>query len=256
MATCIYCGSKDNLNTTLTIAVDDGKKAVVHVCDVHAEDATVKTARQKYLDRQSRIDELRAQAAELGLEISQPTQGGLILATVVDQQPKQASRAPQVPDPSINDPEMIDARIIDARDKGMTSVGRVASGGVGVESHTSIDLKETKEKLPENALVGRVKMEVVEGRSGVPLALPTKRVDSMGTTDIRLIKVEDVDLQRKFKQMANQSRSDQGWQNLKHYGKEGYDEQVNCTLCRGSGSIRNAGKNMPCPKCDGNGVLS
>jgi len=70
MSTCVYCGASENLNTTLQITLDGGERTTVVICDEHAEDATIKSARIAYTNRQKQIDEFLAQAKLLGLNIS------------------------------------------------------------------------------------------------------------------------------------------------------------------------------------------
>ena len=66
---CVYCGGSDNLNTTFTITIDE-EKIKVFICDEHAEDASVKTAKEAYLKKQKDIDSFLAQAKALGLNVT------------------------------------------------------------------------------------------------------------------------------------------------------------------------------------------
>ena len=66
---CIYCNSADNLNTQLSLKLEDGTIAKVSVCDTHAEDATIKSAREKYIEKTNQLKQFLEQAKQLGIDI-------------------------------------------------------------------------------------------------------------------------------------------------------------------------------------------
>jgi hypothetical protein len=251
---CVYCGSNDNLNTQLTITLEDGTKATVNVCDEHAEDASVKTARAAYMEKQKQIEQFLEQAKALGIEIpSQPTGGGLILPK---QAPAPAPAVPAAPAPQ----ESI--KIVDKKEaeegwvpsakvdsaKGMRSVGGNA-GGHAVSGHNSYTVSGQQDVLDEGVRRGKVKMGLAEGRAGAPIVLPEKRVDGTGTTRIRIVHNEsDNTLQRRFKDMANDSKSDQ-----QPDFRNGYEDTTRpCPICRGECVV----DGQDCPKCDGLGTIN
>ena len=248
---CIYCGSTTDLNTKLTVSLEDGGKASVDICDTHAEEATVKTAREAYLKKQAMIDEVLKQARALGIDISQPSSSGLIVA--------QQAKPPEPKSPQINNTDefwaqddgegwLPTSKVDSISNKGMRSVGGSTEFGA-VSSHSSYAVSGEMDKLPESVRNGKVKVEVFEGRAGAPLALPSKRIDGTGTTHIKIIKSEnDETLQRRFKGLANSSMQDRQ-PDFRH----GYDDSTRqCPFCNGAGLV----KGKSCPKCGGSGIIS
>jgi hypothetical protein len=251
---CIYCSSTSNLNTKLTISIDDGTKVTVEICDTHAEDATIKTARDAYLKKQAMIDEVLKQAEALGISIKQPENGGLIIA----QSNSQENRQPRNDHKSNATDEFwsqddgegwMPTSKVDAIDsRGVKPIGGNTEYGT-VSAHNSHVVAGEKDILPSHLRNGKVKVDVFEGRSGAPIAIPTKRVDGTGTTHIQIVNTEnDERLQRRFKNLASNSIQD------KHHGfKDGYDSSTRtCPFCQGAGIA----KNKSCPKCGGLGVIS
>ena len=59
---CVYCESSENLNTSLQVKLEDGSRVSVDICDEHAEEATIKSAREAYLAKQDKIKEVLEQA--------------------------------------------------------------------------------------------------------------------------------------------------------------------------------------------------
>lgn len=246
---CIFCDSVDNLNTSLTIAVDDGK-VVVRICDAHAEDATVKSAREAYLERRKAIDALLAQAKALGLQIAeQPS--GLVIAT------KPQPQTPVKPQQPIVEEQIPDGENVVPTNKldrlRFQSVGGSVGNGISVSSHSSLDASSLTDKLPEGALEGFAELAVVEGRGGQPLAIPQRRVDKTGVTRITINKSTDAALQDRFKKMANDTMGDR----TPDFARSGYQHtQRQCPLCKGACVVKQAKKDIMCPKCNGAGVIS
>jgi len=281
MQSCIYCGSSDNLNTQLTLSLESGK-VTVDICDEHAEDASVKTARAKYMEKQDQIIVFMEQAKALGIEIPAQNPSGLIIAQntlTSTPDPAPAPAASDNPEPAsttvvqqvVKKPPAVDpitegvtaspliekheadegwvttAKADSAAAKGMQSVGGSTEMGQ-VSSHASHVVGGQQDVLSEEARRGKVKMVVAEGRLGTPIMVPSKRVDGTGTTRIRIKNSEDDNtLQRRFKDMANDSKSDQ-----QPDFRNGYeDSSSTCPICRGNCVIN--GKD--CPKCDGMGQI-
>lgn len=258
MTQCVYCDKTSDLNTSLTITLEDGNRVSVDICDEHAEDATVKTAREAYVNKQKQIEDVIAQARALGLEVGPTTQGGLV---TVQQTPAPA-QAPVPAKPQqreINDDDLgsdedvVDTSLIDSR-PGMMSVGGNTEMG-SVASHASFSVNGQQDILPEDARKGKARMRLVEGRGGQPLAIPEKRVDGTGTTKIKVANIEnDQKLQTRFKRMADDSLNDK----VPNFARSGYQNTtVNCPFCRGQGEVnQGGGKKIECPKCEGAGLIS
>lgn len=252
MNQCIYCETSNDLNTQFSITVEDGKKIQVKICDKHSEEATVKTAKEAYLTKIKRIEEVMAQAKLLGLHLSENANGFVHVAPST----KPIKQAPQIQDSTVledlrNDPNAISTSKLDGR--GFQSVGGDA-GGYSVSSHSSHDFNSLSDKLPEGLRVGLAQMSVVEGRGGQPLVIPQKRVDGTGTTTIIVKKSENDDrLQSRFKKMAQDSIGDK----TPDFARAGYQNTTrSCPICRGSGVIIQARSQTSCPKCSGSGMIS
>lgn len=252
MSTCVYCGVSENLNTTLQITLDNGEKVTVAICDEHAEEATIKSARVAYTNKQKQIDDFLAQAKALGLNISINTGNNLSVVQApvqqapVQQAPQYAPQQVSQAQPILEGDDVVSTDFID--NKMMRSVG-----GGGVESFSSFQAGSSKDKLDPNLLRGRAKITMMEGREGIPIAIPERRVDGTGTTRIKISKREnDQNLQNRFKRMAEDSIRDRSPD-----FKSGYrDSMKSCPLCHESGSIRNMNQDIVCPKCQGSGVIS
>ncbi len=254
MSSCIYCGASDNVEAQLTVTLDDGKKVTVDVCKEHAEDATIRSAKQKYMERQSEIDTLMARAKALGIElqVSKPSASGLVMVTNKPAAQQERIRGTAANTIVIDD--MIDSEIVERRERTVVSAAGIA-GAHSVEGHQSIDMADIKDQVGSEVLRGKVKMEMVERQNGSTVALPTKKVNGLGTTIIRVVQTNDQDMQRRFKAIAEQSKSPHGWDQMRHIGKEGI-EIINCPICRGEGVARNNGQEIQCPKCKGKGILN
>lgn len=252
MTTCIYCGTGDNLTVQMTITLDGGEKVSVSACEEHAEDMTMRSARQKYLERQSEIDEIMAKAKALGLELApQRTAGGIEIMQAVQ---KLAAPARQnTISPVFDDSDMIDAMLVERRERSIISSGGTA-GNVHVESHQSLDMDKVREKIGTEVLEGKVRMEVIENSGGRAIAIPAKKINGLGATTIRIVPTSDNELQARFKHDADRSKSDSGWESMRHLGREGI-RIINCPVCRTDGTIVDNGREVVCPKCKGRGMI-
>ena len=249
---CVFCGTTTDLNTSFTISVDDNK-VVVKICDIHAEDATVKSAREAYLEKRKAIDALLVQAKALGLQLSEQPSGLVVVSKQPQTQPQTQPQAqPQAQRPVVpNGDNIIPTSKLD-RAK-FQSVGGV-SGNINVQSHTSLDASILSEKLTDDALTGYAEMGVFEGRGGQPIAIPQRRVDKTGVTRITVNKSTDAALQERFKRMAKDAMDD----NAPDFVNTGYQQtQKPCPMCRSLGRIKQTkDKEILCPKWNGSGILS
>ena len=244
---CVFCNISNDLNTEMTIKLEDESKITVHICDEHAEDATIKTARAAHLGRQQQIDALLAQAKELGLELKL-SEGGVV--TPEDKEIKETKVAkvenkesPKVP--GMEGDDVVSTSQIDSSN-GMVSVGGQA-GGHAVDSHSSHDVGSLSDQLPAEVTTGKAKMTMAEGRGGQPIAIPQKRVDGTGTTRINIVNTGgDRALQDRFKNMASDETG----------SKDGYQGMSDCPICKGDCVVMNKNEESTCPKCQGSGFIS
>lgn len=248
---CVYCGVTNNLNTTFQITLDDGQKIQVSICDEHAEDATVKTAKEAYLLKQKQIEQFLEQAKALGLNISINNGNNLSVASAlvkpVPLKPQQHNNYDDI----IDDPNamIVDTDTLDQRSSMVQTVGAAEFGVVD-----SIRTNTLSDKLDPNVLRGKAKITMAEGRQGIPIAIPEQRIDGTGTTRIAINNnMNDVKLQNAFKKMAESSMKDQG----PDFAKSGYRNSTHrCTFCHGECTIRDSRGTVMCPKCKGSGIIS
>jgi hypothetical protein len=267
---CVVCGSPDNLNTELTITVDD-QKIKVAVCDNHADDITPKAAREAYADKKSQIDAIIAQAKALGLEISEPKDGGKV---AIAERTNESRRLAAI-DPTVvvgnfseelrgsEEEGIVSTRKVDAAQQRVRGVGGVVQGappGMGgqVEQHNAHDRATIGDKLPSGVLEGKVKLGLVEGRGGQPVAIQEVRQDGTGITRTTVNQGKgDAEIQRRFKELANSNiMAPAGYAVNQHgFAVEGYNI-IGCTFCHGTGNIQvSKGNKDICPKCKGSGIF-
>lgn len=268
MVKCVYCEKTDTLNTQLTVKLEDDTRITVDICDDHSEEATVKTAREAYQSNQDKIAVVLEQAKALGLNITEGA-GGLTIAekpsepapapvqamteqSVMVAQPALVSQPinPKIVSKEEEEEGWIDTGMVDGQ-QGMQSIGGNVSGH-SVTTHASHQVTGQKDVLPQGTRRGKVKMQLVEGRGGQPIAVPAKRVDGTGTTRIKIQqKEDDHKLQRRFKDMATKTRST--FDNAAGPDfRSGYNDTTRtCPICRGNCVIND----QDCPKCDGMGFI-
>lgn len=252
---CVFC--EQTASSKLEITVDDGK-VIVGICDLHAEDATIKSCRTAYLQRQTQIAELLAQAEKLGLKLS-TTASGITLAQT-EPQTLQEPRVAQLEQPvrptppplADNNHRLIPTSQFDNRQH-VPQVKVIAEGGLTVDNYASHSLSNLADKLPEGARIGEVLVEQVAGRAGVPVNVETLRRDGTGETKITVRQtVDDSRLQRRFKEMAVAS--------LDGIYQDGYALEPtrvrSCPFCGGRGQYRANNNLVECQKCHGTGSIT
>lgn len=254
MNSCVYCSKTTNLNTQLTLNFDNNQKVVVHICDEHAEDATIKSAKEAYYNRNKQIEEVLAQARALGLNIQ--FENGIITATA----PAPATAPVQAPIPQAVQPvQQIQPQVVQPQPSPPITENKSSDNTVptnllhknfdvsmvttGLERHSGIDLNKVVADLPEGALEGTAEVDAIDGRAGTQIVYQKKRVDGTGTTLIKINKTTDRELQDRFKRMADDDTS-------------AYERMRPCPLCRGNFVIKNGRETIICPKCNGTGEIS
>lgn len=271
MAQCVFCDSSLELNTQISIKLDNGNKVLCDICDTHAEDATSKTVKAAYLEKQNKVESLLAQLKAMGVDVNamEKSKGGLLIPPpqVEKSKPVQRTGPPEViPEEDLKGENVVSTDLLDAKSrKGMASVGGAANFGsnsVSVSGHASFDPTIAAGNLPADqrtgflqARKGKAKLTVVEGREGQPLVIAETRVDGMGTTRLKIVKKEDDNkMQGRFKRMANDSIHHDKTPN---FAREGYQNtQTDCPICRGNCVIVQNNRETSCPKCNGAGVIS
>lgn len=273
MSQCVFCEATTNLNTQIGIKLDNGQKVTCDICDEHAEDATPKTVKVAYLEKQQKAEVLLEQLRKMGYNVANLEQSksgsGLVIPVMSKPapQPVRAAAPDIIPEEDLSGDDVVDTTILDSKtSKGMVSATGAASyggGSVSVAGHASFDAAAiAANQLPPDqravllqARKGKAKLAVVEGREGQPLVIAEKRVDGFGTTRIKITKKEDDGkLQGRFKKMAKDSIDKDRAPN---FAREGYQNtQTECPICHGRCVIVQNNREISCPKCNGAGVIS
>lgn len=271
MKTCIVCGSAVDLNTMLGVTLEDElrTKVQVAVCDLCAEDCTPKKAREAYTTKQSQIDEVMARAKELGFDLSVISPTGLVLTR--DTTPAPGTQVPAnaanlmsvLPvgvTPVLEGEDVVPTAVIDRGS--MVSVGgttRHITGAMetSVPSHASHNIMSLQSKLPADLRQGQARMQMMEGRAGQQIAIPTLRIDKTGVTSIRLVKSDDAQLQQRSKRLVAESGPTEAWKRPSF--RDGYrleQTERRCPICGGQGQLPGNKGTQLCPKCKGSGMVS
>jgi hypothetical protein len=255
---CYLCNSPVDDNTHIILPIDNGKHIDIYLCEEHS-DTSLRKLKERYSQKLVELDDLIKKAKELGFDIDMKSLNDqnkpkILVATANEENSKgkaETAISPRANFDSYSDEDMISTEFIDK--KTMRSVGG-STDMAQVSSYQSYDIGSMADKLPENIRAGRVKMAMMEGRAGQPIAIPQKRQDGLGETHIAIIKSENDDkLQTRFKKMASDSVRDR----QANFSQSGYTETTrNCPICNGGGTVKQ-GKNLAsCPKCGGAGMIS
>lgn len=261
---CVVCNSNTNLNTEMSIIIND-EKIKVKICDEHAEDITPKIAREAYVKRKSEIDELIEKAKALGLDFTQKAPPGAIhipqrLPVAQQHDVTQLSSL----DADLDGEDLIPTSVVDTAMKRVAGTkARIESGGSGgsynVEGHNVYDRSQLDGGLPDAIFEGVAKMATFEGRQGQQVAIPAIRRDGTGTTRITINKGKgDATLQNNFRQLASSDMQTPSGAIVNSHGFaiDGYNVKP-CNACDGTGSFKVRGKStQSCPRCGGSGILN
>lgn len=258
MKSCVFSGSTENLNTTMTITLDDGSRVEVWISDEYADEATPKAVKQAYLDsikdKENKTKELIEHAKSLGFDLTPEVLQALSVQKsgekITSNQPNQpkaveTNDAPTKPKIKADKIEPAPGRRVVSgaeADKPLNVSVDTSGASVGIGHEYEIrSVDKPSEDLREGE---EAEVEIIEGRSGIPIAIPTRRSGKMGTTDIRIVKGYDNNkLQADFKNLAESDVS----------FKDNYRVRfVSCGLCNRTGKVRG---NRTCPKCGGAGEM-
>ncbi len=246
---CIICSSEDNLNTSMSFTIDDNEYQIF-LCDEHAEDTTPKQAKQSLKGRITEIEEFMEKAKALGIQIGD-------INPTADIQIKRPSTGISQMQPQATE-EKAEGIPLPGSFKGVS--GNVE--GLSIAGHSSIRIDEEVKRAISNmkANDGNIEevivpedivtevQEVRDAGGGVAI-IPKKLRGNTGSMNVSIKSTGgDAALQRRFKQMAEESMEKDG------YKTQYKDMDVPCTFCGGSG-ISKIGK-QECPKCSGSGIIA
>ena len=177
MSKCVICDTAANLNTKMTITLEDKSQVQVFLCDDHAEDTTAKVARESYLSKQDKIKELLEHAKSLGVEIS-IKDSGLIIATESTEDTKKVRDEAKPIRVSATQTTQNEQRgnVKTVSTKELNSnrfeAQRISGAGVPSVGFAGLSTSSLKDKLPDDALEGTAEITVMEGRTNQPLLIP------------------------------------------------------------------------------------
>lgn len=273
--TCIICKTAKNLDTVMTVTVDD-KKYEVSLCSEHAEETTPKQVKDKVKERIIEIEEVLKKVKELGLTdmlVGSASKKIEVVETAKETEPTPEPEPRPEPEPEPqpkvtivkkqaekpaerSGPSQITRVKRISKEKGMSkvkSVGGVAMSKAGtsanLESFESLDASALASEIAEEKggsvpQVKAIDYQVVAGRGGHAMRLPRNIKQTDGTTTIQMVDTGgDRTIQERFRELSAGNFS---------HKKDGYDV-MNCSLCRGAGLARTG---QTCPKCGGTGLLN
>lgn len=221
MAGCIFCGTKDNISTSIKVKTAKGE-STEPICAAHEDDASPKRVRELVEARDAKIAEMSAILEPMGYKI-------------VPIVPVGAYAVP-VPQP-VTAPTVASTKTVEARPRKVNSAAKIsaptgefaAAGGEGYDTSDAPALLESE-------------VQEVRGAGGVPVMIPKTLVGEAGTTEIQVISgMNNEDLQKRFKGIADGDTKFK----VQNYGLK------DCTFCRGTGKAKIGG--VVCPRCKGVG---
>lgn len=230
MVGCIFCGTKDNISTSIKVKTAKGE-SVEPICAAHEDEASPKKVRELVEIRDAKIAEFAAILEPMGYKIvpidapAAPTpapapQAPLVAQTIVPHAPKTSDL---VRPKKINTAKEI---------KVATNEFASANEGYNTAGDEAPSILEHEE-------------QVVAGVGGMPVSIPkTVRDNAGGRTEITVnAGINNDELQKRFKNIADGETK---------FKTQGYGLK-DCNFCSGTGKAKIG--NNPCPRCKGVGSV-
>lgn len=274
---CVFCDSTDDLNTVMTMSVEDKdyKVAIGDSCEDDALPKKIKEAlkvkieehQKKQDDKKSRLEKLREEAKELGFELVPiGSKIAVPVKTVSAAPPRDLAGAPTIEQNGSKFVVQRNTRNVSS-DKGMSQEQARTALEVaqqrGVNSFPSTEAGQASEHgshlLPESVQTkngGTFRPEniskvnqTVPGRCGIPTTIPEKLISTGGETEIKIINTGGDNLiQRRMRALNEAAMRSEG---------SGMPSAMNadrmnaCPSCDGVGKV----KNKLCIRCRGIGFM-
>ena len=232
---CIQCHSDENLNTNMKVEID-GVEYEIHLCDQHAETATMGSIKAKVSDIIQKLTKSIVLATDLGINILDVLPAK-VAAQIMPQVKSVSKPAPRPAGGGLI--EVVDEMPEDLVEKPKpTPRAAPRQPKVAAEEAAPITDGQT---IPEGVAINtNVKQQTITGRGGKPTAIPRKIDGKFGTTDIRIAKTTDAELQKRFRALNEVQDSEGAFGNP-------------CIACGGQGV--HPMTNDVCPKCKGSGTF-
>ena len=282
---CVFCDSTEDLNTVMTISIDDKdyKIAIGDSCEDKALPKKIKEVlkvkieidKKKRLDKDAKLEALKQAAAELGFELAPTGSSKLMIPTKSEIQtapPKDLSNAPiieQNGEKFVVQKNTRDAATPRTIPKGMgaaqakvalevaqqNSISGFPSSEIGgaqeYQSHVLPESTQTQggviSQRPET--ITKIN-QTVPGRLGIPTVIPEKIIGADGSTEIRVIKTGGDNLIQRRMKALNQARMEAEGSGMPASAQP-HDRIHNCMSCNGSGDV----KGKICIRCQGAGFI-
>lgn len=228
MVGCIFCGTKDNISTSMKVKTAKGE-STAPICAAHEDEASPKKVRELVEAFEVKIAEMSAYLEPLGFKIV-PINAPAPVA--------QAISRPSVPAAEFDATQPADAPkpAAAARPRKVNSAAKINT--------PSNEFSKTEEGYDTSDAPALMESEAqeVRGVGGVPVIIPKTLVGEAGRTDIRVVPaMNDADIQKRFKNVTDGDTKFK----VKDYGLK------DCTFCSGTGKAKIGG--ALCPRCKGVG---
>ena len=237
---CVQCESANDLNTFVNFIID-GKKIAVGVCDSHL-DISISKVRGIIVDKRNKLLKLIEEMKSLGLDVS------IIAGNNVSVAEKKGVKQVEVESEVEVEPEVKVNKIAKKVNKKMANTRSISGEGADRFSTYDVDSmvgKEAKAAGCAVPVVEEIELQVVAGKGGVPVQIPKRVKDSIGSTEIHIVPTSNKMIDHgKFDE-----RSFAGSYDAAAHAR-GFKE---CNLCSGTGESHSKGHSV-CPKCKGTGI--
>lgn len=282
---CVFCDSTEDLNTVMTISIDDKdyKIAVGDSCEDEALPKKIKEAlkikieadKKKQLDKDAKLEALKEAAAEFGFELAPVGSSKLMIPTKLEVQtapPKDLSNAPVI--------EQNGGKFVVQKNTRDAATPRTIPKGMGAaQAKVALEVAQQNSAsgfpsseiggateyqshvLPESAQTRRGVVnfkpetitkinQTVPGRLGIPTVIPEKIIGADGSTEIKIVKSGGDNLIQRRMKALNQARMGAEGAGMPASAQP-HDRIHNCMSCNGSGDV----KGRVCIRCQGAGFI-
>jgi len=227
MNKCVFC-SATNITISMNVSTTRGQQTI-HICQVHEDEASPKKVRELVENQDKVLIDLEQKAKELGYKLVPLTQ-----------EIPQKTEAPKVE-------KSISKSVNKLKPTNVSTPSGNLPTGEQIESHRSYDTNAAPDIITHEE-------QVVNGRDGVPIAVPKKIVSEAGTTEINIVNTGgDSELQKRFKSIQKATAAARSKGEVDHALMSGGYMARECLFCKGTGTTL-IDKRI-CPKCKGIGTI-
>lgn len=230
IARCVFCGTKDNISTSIKVKTAMGETSEP-ICAAHEDEANPKKVRELVEAREARMAEWAVELELMGYKIVPITAPAPTPQAIPTRAP-----APAIT-PEFDAQQPADTKpVAPARPRKVNSAAKInAPTNEFSKTEEGYDTSDAPALLESEA-------QEVRGVGGIPVMIPKTLVTEGGKTDIRVVTaMNDADIQKRFKNVTDGDTKFK----VQDYGLK------DCTFCSGSGRAKIGG--ALCPRCKGVG---